>query len=298
MRVREVVNGLFTRNHSGVDMSGPQPDRVIRARGDIAIWERGIGPTVVCIHGFPDHAVGMLPLAESIARSGFRALCIALPGYYPSGPAPNGEYGIPAVSADVITVLDTLGIQQASIVGHDWGAGLGYFLAARFPERLSCLVALSVPHGAGFSARRRVYGELRTAWYAHFLAYSPHAAVAAVERTWLTALAQDWSPGFHRVEWPDILDFLCRREVIEAVCRYYYLDLSGDLQPEQVLVPTTVIHGGQDGCIRPALFEGLEEWFASMLARHLIVDAGHWPHLESPERVSRIIVETLRTNAA
>lgn len=48
--------------------------------------------------------------------------------------------------ADAVAVLDALEVRSAHVVGHDWGAAVAWQLAARHPERVRTLTAVSVPH--------------------------------------------------------------------------------------------------------------------------------------------------------
>jgi pimeloyl-ACP methyl ester carboxylesterase len=268
---------------------------VVRARGDVAVWAIGAGEPVLLVHGFPDHPLGVWPTATALADAGFRCLCPALPGYAPSAPVPGGDYGLPAVGDDLLAVLDAFELDRVALVGHDWGAEIGFPLVARAPDRFTCFVALAVPHPAGYAVRRAVFSELRTAWYAIFLAFAPGAEDVAANPEWLTALVQSWSPGFHWPQWPEVCAAIARPDVVREVCAYYRANLSTSLPHPRVAVPTTVIHGGQDGCIHPIVFEGLEDWFDAGIARRLLPQAGHWPHLECPGETLELMVEALRT---
>ena len=121
-------------------MQAPEPSRIVPARAGVAVYERGAGEPVLLVGGFPDHAIGLLPLAESLAAAGFRAVVAAYPGYAPSETLPDDDYSIPAVAADLMTVMDTLGASRFSIVGHGWGALYGYLMASLHPDRIERLV--------------------------------------------------------------------------------------------------------------------------------------------------------------
>ena len=271
-----------------------EPSLTVRARGRIACWEVGQGQTVLLLHGFPDHAVGMLPFAERIAAAGARVVVPALPGYEPSDPAPDGDYSVGAVAADMAALLDTLGVATASVVGHDWGGLVAYHLGTAHPERCDALVALSVPHPSGFGLRRRIVREQQSAAYAWILAYAADRVEIAADASWLTQIAQLWSPGLRRDDWDEVLDVLTRPEVAEAVCGWYRCDFDGVGQPTgDVRAPTTVVHGAQDACIGPALYEGLEARFTAGLKRHLLPAVGHWPHLEAPDETEAIVLAAL-----
>ena len=263
-------------------------------RGEIAYWELGEGTPVLCLHGFPDHPAGMMPLVRALAASGHRVVCPALPGYWPSSAVEDGDYAVGAVADDLLEVLTAIGLERVSLVGHDWGASIGYYLGARHPERLSSLVALGAPHPAGFELRREVFSEQRTAWYALLLAFTDAGPVMARNERWLTALVQSWSPGFHWPQWPEIARLLAEPGVAEAVCDYYRADLVSKLDLKPVRVPATVIYGGQDGCIRPIAYAGLDRWFERGLDAHLVPTVGHWPHLEDESAVVPLIQRGLK----
>ncbi len=263
-------------------------------RGRLGYLDAGAGEPVLCLHGFPDHPFGIRPLVEDLAGAGYRVVCPALPGYWPSSPVADGDYGIAAVSGDLLALADALGLGRFRVVGHDWGAAIAYRLGAYHDERVQRIVTLSAPPAPGFRIRRSVLSELRTAWYAFFLAYAPNAASIARDARWLSALAQSWSPGLRWPEWDDVVAALCRPGVLEAVCAYYRADLDGELDRRPVAVPATVLHGGQDGCIGPMNFSDLEGCFSAGFELCLFPELGHWLHVEDPARVLPQIIAGLR----
>ena len=193
------------------------PDSTVQCRAPVACWRLGSGRPVLVLHGFPDHGLGLLGLGERIAAAGAEAILPALPGYHPSGPLPDGDYSVGAVSCDMLALADGLGLERFAVVGHDWGGLLAYHLGATHPERIEAIVALSVPHPTGFRLRRRVVREQQSAAYAWILAYAGDAAEMASDAGWLTQLAHTWSPGLVRDDWPAVLDVLTRPEVGRAV---------------------------------------------------------------------------------
>ncbi len=263
------------------------------ARSPIGILDIGGGEPVLVLHGFPDHAPGMRSVADAIATAGGRAIVPALPGYMPSAMPSDGDVSVGSVADDLLATLDTLGVGEFSVVGHDWGASLAYELGAQHAARVRRVVALSVPHPSGFRLRRRVLREQQTAAYAWLLAYATNGPELAADPVWLTQLQQLWSPGLRRADWDEVLALLAEPAVAAAVCRWYRCDLESNLALGDVLVPATVIHGAQDGCIGAALFLGTDERFAAGVRRITLPAVGHWPHLESPAEVLPIIIEGL-----
>ena len=75
----------------------------------------------------------------------------------------EGDYRIETLVADMVALLDALGIEQAAVVGHDWGAVQAWHLAIWHPHRVSRLAALSVGHPAAYAGggwRQKLKG-----WY-------------------------------------------------------------------------------------------------------------------------------------
>jgi pimeloyl-ACP methyl ester carboxylesterase len=78
-------------------------------------------------------------------------------------------YRVDAIAADVAGLLDALGLGEAAIVGHDWGAVVAWWLALARPERVSRLAVLNVPHPAVM--RRHLLTSPRQvlrSWYVFF----------------------------------------------------------------------------------------------------------------------------------
>lgn len=273
---------------------GLPPYETVRARADVAFWDLGEGQVVLLLHTFPDHSLGMLPLARELADAGFRVVVPTLPGYWPSGRVPDGDYALSAVADDLLRLLDELDVERAHVVGHGWGGELAYRLGAESPGRVGRAVALSVPHVAGLVRRHRTFQGLQSAGYAYFLAYSQHAPAVASQPEWLTAVAAWAAPGLHREDWPQILALIARPSEVETAGRYYRCDLEAHVPPQPVRVPTLVVHGADSQALPPTLFEGLERWFPAGLKRHVITGAGQWPHLETPAEVVGAIVSHLR----
>jgi pimeloyl-ACP methyl ester carboxylesterase len=273
------------------------PELVALARGELAVWSYGSGPVVLVVHGFPDHAPGMRGLGEGLAAAGYRAVLPALPGYLPSAAPADGSYAMADIARDLVALLDHLDADRAHVVGHDWGGIVGYRLGAEHAARVASLTALAVPHDAGFAVRRRLHREQQTGAYAWILAYAGERHAIAADPAFLTAAASDWSPGLHRRDWPDVLALLTQPAVAEAVCAYYRTDIDGtDGGCGIVQVPTLVVHGADDGCIGPALFQGLEAQFAAPLTTVEWPGIGHWPHLEAPEATLAAILGHLRSH--
>jgi len=119
----------------------------------LAVHEAGDGPAVVLLHGFPELAFSWRHQLPALASAGYRAIAPDQRGYGASS-KPDGvtEYAQQKLIEDVTGLLDALDIEQAVIVGHDWGALLAWQMALLVPERMSGLITLNIPFFARPSA--------------------------------------------------------------------------------------------------------------------------------------------------
>ena len=109
------------------------------------------GPVVLLLHGFPQTAHSWRRIVPGLAEAGYRVVAPDQRGYSPGGrPDGVGAYRLPALVDDALGVLDAIGATAAHVVGHDWGAAVAWQLAARHPDRVRSLTAVSVPHPLAF----------------------------------------------------------------------------------------------------------------------------------------------------
>ncbi|HEX4464616.1 MAG TPA: alpha/beta hydrolase [Solirubrobacterales bacterium] len=103
-------------------------------------WGNGGAHSVVCVHGIGQHGGIFGNLAQRLAAQGHSVLAVDLRGHGDSGREP--PWNTDTHAADVLATLDSLGIEQASWVGHSFGGRLGAVLATAAPERTKALAML------------------------------------------------------------------------------------------------------------------------------------------------------------
>ncbi|MGB3329745.1 MAG: alpha/beta hydrolase [Thermomicrobiales bacterium] len=104
------------------------------------------GPPVLLLHGWPYDIHSYVDVAPILAAAGYRVIVPYLRGYgttrfLRSDAFRNGQQT--AVAADIVALMDALGIDQALIGGYDWGARTAGIIAALWPERCTGLVSVS-----------------------------------------------------------------------------------------------------------------------------------------------------------
>ncbi|MEU8425196.1 alpha/beta fold hydrolase [Micromonospora sp. NPDC048835] len=110
------------------------------------------GVPVLLLHGFPQHSGEWADVVPTLHAGGLRTYALDQRGYSPGArPTLVADYRIPELVTDVVAVLDALGLDTVHLVGHDWGAIVAWAVAARHPERVHTLTAVSVPHPAAMA---------------------------------------------------------------------------------------------------------------------------------------------------
>lgn len=105
------------------------------------------GPLVLLAHGWPESWYSWRHQIPALANAGYRVVVPEMRGYGKTdAPASIEDYDIVHLAADMVGVLDALGEEKATIVGHDWGAVVAANSVLLHPERFSSLVLMSVPH--------------------------------------------------------------------------------------------------------------------------------------------------------
>ncbi|MEZ5570706.1 MAG: alpha/beta hydrolase [Halioglobus sp.] len=129
-------------------MSQDVEHQLLRANGiTLHLARQGEGPLVVLCHGYPGLWYSWRHQMRALAQAGFCAVALDMRGYGRSSrPLPITEYGFDKLSADVLSVLDHFGRQQAVLVGHDFGANLAWHMGVYYPHRIRAIAPLCVPY--------------------------------------------------------------------------------------------------------------------------------------------------------
>ncbi len=130
---------------------GQRLDPVRRVRAgvlEVAYHEAGPsdGEVVLLLHGFPYDIHSYVDVAPALTADGFRVIVPHLRGHGPTrflDPTTPRSGQQAALGADVVALLDALGIPRAVLAGYDWGARAACVVAALWPERCTGLVSVN-----------------------------------------------------------------------------------------------------------------------------------------------------------
>jgi pimeloyl-ACP methyl ester carboxylesterase len=106
-----------------------------------ATWGELTSPdrAILLVHGITANSRTWMELGPRLAGHGWFPIAVDLRGRGRSAKPPHG-YGLPFHVNDLLSLCDTLGIEQVNYLGHSLGALIGLFLAAVHPGRVNKLV--------------------------------------------------------------------------------------------------------------------------------------------------------------
>src|SRR5690606_20240591 len=105
------------------------------------------GPLVVFVHGWPERSLSWRHQLPALGALGFRAVAPDMRGYGGSTVYERLEdYAQELVVGDVVGLVDALGRERATFVGHDWGSPTVWNLASHHPQRCHGVASLCVPY--------------------------------------------------------------------------------------------------------------------------------------------------------
>jgi pimeloyl-ACP methyl ester carboxylesterase len=259
----------------------------------IAYEVTGDGRPVVLIHGFPDSGRLWRHQVPALADAGFKVIVPDMRGYGRSDkPADVGAYAMPNLAADVLAVLSDAGVERAHVVGHDWGAGAAWGLAALARDRVDQLVVMSVGHPATF----RGAGDFRQhekSWYMLLFQFP------GVAEQWLSA--NGWANFRAWSRHPDADAVIADLEAgsLTPGLNYY----RANLPPESWLrtgrplppieQPTMGLWSSGDIALTERQMTDSAQSVAGAWRYERLDGPGHWMQLEAPGDVNRLLLDFL-----
>jgi 2-succinyl-6-hydroxy-2,4-cyclohexadiene-1-carboxylate synthase len=253
----------------------------------------GEGAPLVLLHGFTGSSATWAP---HVASWPARAIAVDLPGHgQTDAPADSARYRMEATVADLVALLDQLGVERAHVLGYSMGGRVALHLAAAHPERVATLILESASPGLATQAERAARVAADT------------ALAASIGRDGIAAFVDRWEAlqlWASQARLPDAVRAGLRAQRLnnrplglanslrglgtgaQAPLHYRLADLP---------VPALVIAGMLD-----AKFAAIARAMAAALPQGrlaLVPEAGHAVHLEQPALFDRLVAEFLEEHA-
>ena len=109
-------------------------------------WGNRSAPTIVCLHGLRGHGHTWDAFAEEMCDD-YHLICVDQRGRCFTDWAPDGDYSIQSMAADIRGITHNLGLTDFILVGHSMGSKNSMMYASTYPDTVSRLVLVDLPPG-------------------------------------------------------------------------------------------------------------------------------------------------------
>ena len=284
----------------------------LMATGDVPLFARsspghaGERPVLVLLHGFPQTHAMWHAVATRLA-SHFWLLMPDLRGYGDSPPAPDSPdhrgYSKRAMAADVVGLLERLGVENFYLCGHDRGGRVAHRLALDHPQRVRRLCLIDIAPTLDMYARTDMdFARAYDHWF-HLIqpAPLPEKMIAGCARDYLHAKLGGWGGGgLSHIDPASLAEYeRCFTPAhIHAICEDYRASAGIDLEHDrasreagQRIACDTLVIWGNRGVVH-RFFDPAALWQAQCSARiePLLLDAGHYVPEEKPAEVAEALL--------
>ena len=260
---------------------------------EFSYLDSGKGPALLFIHGLTGSQRNWAHLVDALDHD-HRVLAPDLFGHGASAKV-IGDYSLGAHAATLRDLLDMLGIDRVTLIGHSFGGGIAMQFSYLFPERVERLVLVD-SGGMG----RDVSALLRAATLP-----GAELVLPVITSSWVRARVEAAARILTRGGWQaspetteiwrgftSLADTDTRRAFL-ATTRAV-IDPGGqtvtahDHLPMAIQIPTLVVWGTKDRMI-PAWHATTAHQAIAGSRVELFVGAGHFPHLDDPERFAEVL---------
>ncbi|MEL7450051.1 MAG: alpha/beta fold hydrolase [Pseudomonadota bacterium] len=248
---------------------------------------------VLLLHGFPDHAGMWTPQIEALNAAGYRCIAPDTVGCGESAIAPRlRDYNCVRIAGDHAALLDHLELQGVHVVGHDWGAVIGWLLAGHHPARVQSLTALSVGHPTAYA--RAGFKQKLLGWYTAFFMLGGIA-----ERLLLSRGRFGLGRVFQSHPEPEeVMGRLRQPGRLRAALRIYraaVIEIMLRRQPD-VAAPVLGVWSDGDRFLVERQMTDSEKYCTGPW-RYEPLQGHHWMSVQQPDRVNQLILDHIHAAA-
>lgn len=264
------------------------------------------GPPLLLLHGFPQSHVLWHRVAQRLANDYFLVMP-DLRGYGDSSKAPglddHSNYSKRAMAADMVAVMDALGIGRFYLCGHDRGGRVAHRLAVDHPTRVKKLCVIDIaPTLDMYNATDMAFARAYYHWF-HLIQPRPvpETMIGGAPQAYLHTKLGGWGgSGTTFIEPQAMAEYercFCNPEAIHSACEDYRASAGIDLDHDRAsrakgdkIACDTLVLWGERGVVH-RLFKPLQLWQAQC-AGHVsgqAVPAGHFIPEELPQETAEAL---------
>lgn len=249
------------------------------------------GPVIVLLHGFPENRTSWQAMTPLLTSAGYRVLAPDQRGYSPRArPLRRRDYRIDELAEDIRALIDASGADKVHVVGHDWGGGVAWALAALHPDRLHTVTSLTTPHPRALTASMVRSSQLLHSWYMVFyqLPRLPEMGFTRMEETNRRLLDRS---GLSAEAADRYITPLKEPGAARAAINWYRgLPLSKPLRGK-VTVPALYVYATKDMFLGRKAAELTAKYVEAPYRFEVLEGATHWLPENNADQVAQLVLE-------
>ena len=257
---------------------------------------------VLFLHGFPEFWYAWRKQIGYFADKGYLVVAPDQRGYNLSDkPQGVAAYKIDELAKDIIGLIDAYDRKQIFLVGHDWGASVSWWLSLKYPERISKMVILNVPHPKVMT--KHVFSnpdQMQKSWYIFYFQLPgavEHLAASTNYQWVLNLITSNARPGaFTPADLEEYRKAFAQPGAFSAMVNWYRAMIqTKQEQPKSfdVTVPMIFMWGDDDIAMLSQL---ADESMPYCKQGKLIKFPGtsHWIQHEEADKVNKLIEDFIK----
>lgn len=251
----------------------------------------GEGPDVLLVHGFPDDHTVWRKTIPALVAAGYRVIAPDTRGCGESSIAAKvNDYRVETLVADLIGVLDQLGIAKVRLVAHDWGAAIAWQLVLAHPERVDRYAALAVGHPSAY-AKAPIEQKIK-GYYVLLLQLRGLIEWGLKLENWWLLRQMTRYPA----ETPRWIERLSRPGRLTAAINYYRANVGMVLPRPYPKASAKIMGIWSDGdlFLAESQMVATKAYVEGSFRYERIDGANHWAQLTAPDRVNAILLDFLK----
>ena len=283
----------------------------VRIHARVPSAPKGQRPALLLLHGFPQTHVLWHRVAQQLAHD-FYLVMPDLRGYgdssKPTGLPDHSNYSKRTLAADMVAVMDTLGIARFGVCGHDRGGRVAHRLAVDHPTRVQGLCVIDIaPTLDMYAATDFAYASAYYHWF-HLIQPTPlpETMIQGAPLPYLHTKLGGWGgTGTSFIELQAMAEYercFLLPGTVHSMCEDYRASAGIDLEHDRAsrshlgdagrIACNTLVLWGERGVVN-RLFDPIALWQAQCAATvsGQAVAAGHFIPEELPDVTARQLRE-------
>ena len=274
----------------------------IKANGiQLHYVKHGEGEPLILLHGFPDFWYSWRNQIPELAKH-YKVFALDLRGYNKSEvPSKIKDYKIDILANDIKEFINALGYEKATIVAHDWGAAIAWYLSAYYPDVVNQLIILNMP--VTHELKKQVLTnkkQRKRSWYMYFfqIPFLPELLFRMNPRKFFKRVFENLCYNKQTISEQEIDEYVKAFQYpqnYKAALNYYRALFKYFLYEKTDNVPliknnVLLIYGENDPAFRKELIGNTHQYCEKAPLIKYVPQCGHFVQHEKPELVNQYIL--------